>query len=804
MKPRSRRSQFLPHSCWVARCESAGGSVELLEDRSLLSNLAITDAFLVNGYNARIASPVLGEQLEVRSLYSTRGLSASDTYAIRVVVDSIAIDREEVSFGAGTATGNWFADVFHGYAESGNHSIQVILDPFNQVIEDNENDNAFTFSMTPVPATSFPQKLGTFVHGTAGVDWRVSNFADLDPRPGFLRDYRGGKFTYDTSTFGHDAIDVGSGRFSATDQGVAIYAAADGKISAINDGAFDRNTAFVTPAPPANYVVIDLGKGWRAKYWHLRRDSVSVKVGDTIKAGDFLGWMGSSGFSAGPHVHFEMTYNKHPVETMLDPSRFWITPPAYPADYRHVIDSGFSHQIPTTSEWNEQPQDIRTFRSGVSLYFWVIAGAMLPGDTRTIRFQRPDGSLFLDQTSNPGSVSFSVSQWSYALNLPTTGAMGTWTATWLQNGLELARESFDVSNSGVPEVRVEQGIQTILTDRFTPIDFGSVVAGSVAPTQTFTISNPGSAPLSLSAVQLPAGYELVMVPATTVLPGQTTTLKIRLKTTVAGYFAGELRMTTNDSDESVFRFWLEGIIETPGLATLIPGISIRKTSEGNRFFANVRRTGNTATALTVALSTDSSELKIPSTITIPAGASFANFEVQAVQDFAADGDQRVYLRASATGLRPGRNEVLVQDVFAGVFFINQSSNSTEVSQSSTSSQIQSALSATPATPVIDAPDSFGTFLDRPLQVVTVTILDYEPATPLILSASTALRERPLQIELSPVENAVVYDVRIDFASGGVVNLIRMEVREPTLMFATLREMGLFGRRYWGLAPMNLS
>ncbi|MFO1003892.1 MAG: peptidoglycan DD-metalloendopeptidase family protein [Planctomycetaceae bacterium] len=745
MKPRRRRFLARTQPCWIATADGAPAATETLENRSLLSNLAISDAFLVDGNNARINRPLQGEQVEIRSLYSTNGLSVSESYAIRFIVDGIAVDKTDLTFGTGTAaaTENWFADMFHGYAEAGSHTVQVVLDPFNQIVETNETDNSRTFTFTPAQATNLPQKLRSVVEGTAGVDWRVMNFADLDPRPGFLRDYRGGKFTYDTPTFGHDAIDIGLADFSAADVGMPVLAAADGLVEAVNDGAFDRNKGFAYPEPPANYVILNLGNNWRAKYWHLRKDSVSVKVGDSIAAGDFLGWTGSSGFSTGPHVHFELTYKNHPVETMLDPATFWVTPPQYPADYRHVIKSGFSSNVPTASEWAEQPQDIRTFKPGNRLSFWVIAGAMMPGDTRTVRLQRPDGSLFLDQTSNPGSTFFQVSQWAYTVTLPTTNALGTWTATWLQNGVELTRKTFTVSNVGVPELRVELGGELIPSARFTPIDFGSSLPGSAGQIRTFDIRNFGSALLSLSSVTVPTGYEIVSYPTTILQPGQSATLAVRLKTTAQGYFAGELRLATNDSDESVYRVWLEGIVAPAGVGTLIPGLSVRKAAEGSRFFANIRRIGNLTSDLTVSLSTDKTELIVPSTVTIPAGAAFINFEVQAVQDQINDGDQRVSLRASAAGLHSGQNEILVLD-------------------------------ALPGTP--------------------------EPAAPRIIGPSTAVLNSPVNFSWTPVSNASSYDVRIDFLSGTTANLIRRTVTQTSLSIAGLAALG----RYRVLVRANLS
>ena len=308
---------------------------------------------------------------------------------------------------------------------------------------------------------------------------------------------------------------------------------------------------------------------------------------------------------------------------------------------------------------------------------------MLPGDTRTIRFLRPDGSVFLEQTTTQGSSFFNASQWSYFANLPSSGAIGTWTTSWLQNGIELAHQTFTVSSAGAPEIRVEQGTQFIRDQRFTPIDFGTVAANAAAPVQSFTITNAGSAPLTLGAISLPSGYELETTPASTVQPGQTTALAVRLLTNTPGYYSGELRLITSDAHEPAFRIWLEGIVETPGTATLIPGFSVRSVAEGARLFANVRRTGSAANAVTVTLTTEASELIVPTTVTIPAGSAFVNFEVQTVQDFSVDGDQRVQLQASGAGLTVGRNEVLVEDVFVGQMIVTETNGSTSFTVSST-------------------------------------------------------------------------------------------------------------------------
>ncbi len=56
--------------------------------------------------------------------------------------------------------------------------------------------------------------------------------------------------------------------------------------------------------PPANIVTIRHKDGSRAIYAHLLEDGVQVEKGQTVKAGDVLGYSGNTGKSSGPHLHF--------------------------------------------------------------------------------------------------------------------------------------------------------------------------------------------------------------------------------------------------------------------------------------------------------------------------------------------------------------------------------------------------------------------------------------------------------------------------------------------------------------------
>ena len=62
-----------------------------------------------------------------------------------------------------------------------------------------------------------------------------------------------------------------------------------------------------------NYVMIDHGKGEYSLHAHLQPDSLRVRVGDQIKAGEVVGKLGSSGNSTEPHLHFHVCDQPDPL-----------------------------------------------------------------------------------------------------------------------------------------------------------------------------------------------------------------------------------------------------------------------------------------------------------------------------------------------------------------------------------------------------------------------------------------------------------------------------------------------------------
>jgi murein DD-endopeptidase MepM/ murein hydrolase activator NlpD len=65
-----------------------------------------------------------------------------------------------------------------------------------------------------------------------------------------------------------------------------------------------------------NYVRLDHGSAHSTAYGHL--SGISVSPGQTVRPGQVIGWVGSSGLATGPHLHFEVLRNGRPT----DPSEF--------------------------------------------------------------------------------------------------------------------------------------------------------------------------------------------------------------------------------------------------------------------------------------------------------------------------------------------------------------------------------------------------------------------------------------------------------------------------------------------------
>lgn len=65
-----------------------------------------------------------------------------------------------------------------------------------------------------------------------------------------------------------------------------------------------------------NYVRIRHANGYKTAYAHMRRFARGVKAGAKVKQGQVIGYIGSTGLSSGPHLHYEVLVNNRHVNPM--------------------------------------------------------------------------------------------------------------------------------------------------------------------------------------------------------------------------------------------------------------------------------------------------------------------------------------------------------------------------------------------------------------------------------------------------------------------------------------------------------
>lgn len=156
-----------------------------------------------------------------------------------------------------------------------------------QSANNNTNNNSAP-SNANVP---IPIKKGGFIWPVPGYKMISSGFSDTQNR-----------------SHAHGAIDIaGRGILDAN-----IVASAAGKVIMVNTTVDSRGQG---GGGYGKFVLIDHGDGVSTLYGHM--SNVSVSKGQTVSQGQVIGNVGSTGFSTGPHLHFEYRVNgvrRNPLE----------------------------------------------------------------------------------------------------------------------------------------------------------------------------------------------------------------------------------------------------------------------------------------------------------------------------------------------------------------------------------------------------------------------------------------------------------------------------------------------------------
>ena len=132
----------------------------------------------------------------------------------------------------------------------------------------------------------------------AELDWatRQEINGDLFKKPLHARYWLSSNYGWRNSPFNAGARTFHGGIDMAVSQGTPIYAALEGKVTAVG-----YNATY------GNYVIITHHSGYKTLYGHMK--STACRTGNFVYTNTIIGYVGSTGMSTGPHLHFTVYKN---------------------------------------------------------------------------------------------------------------------------------------------------------------------------------------------------------------------------------------------------------------------------------------------------------------------------------------------------------------------------------------------------------------------------------------------------------------------------------------------------------------
>lgn len=268
----------------------------------------------------------------------------------------------------------------------------------------------------------------------------ISNYLDQNPFDNALDDWNCGgdnARTYD----GHNGLDIYLAPFSwyqmEQDAGIVVAAAPGVIVDKVNDQP-ERSCTIDNSGGENNVVVIEHADGSLGIYAHMRTGSLTAKpLGATVERGEYLGVIGSSGYSTGPHLHFEVGFWENGGWTPQDPwsgqcndintDTWWRTQPEYyePGIMAVSTHSGSPSNPPCPQ--TENPRYADAFDSGDTVFVSFTIRDLLLNDTVDIEVRMPNGNIYTSTSYTEGGNEHIPSAFiSFSFGLPGSAMAGEW------------------------------------------------------------------------------------------------------------------------------------------------------------------------------------------------------------------------------------------------------------------------------------------------------------------------------------------------------------------------------------------
>jgi hypothetical protein len=241
---------------------------------------------------------------------------------------------------------------------------------------------------------------------TVGETCAIQQYVDHDPSAA-ARDYQCGTLSYD----GHNGTDFRLPTLAVQRAGVDVLAAAPGVVLRLRSDMADvpiaeRGAVALGNRLCGNGVVIAHAGGWETQYCHMAKDSVRVRPGRTVAAGDPLGRVGLSGATVFPHLHLTVRHQGQ----IIDPFAFAAAPGSCGGGtplWRPGLAASLSYRPRALLNWGfaaaavsmqaiEAAEVAPAGADPAAIVAWVRSIGLKSADVQELRLTAPGGEILLD------------------------------------------------------------------------------------------------------------------------------------------------------------------------------------------------------------------------------------------------------------------------------------------------------------------------------------------------------------------------------------------------------------------------
>ncbi len=123
----------------------------------------------------------------------------------------------------------------------------------------------------------------------------------------------------------HYGMDISGGdgdvNIIAAKSGIVVYPTSGSKVDC-PASSISASSDYNCGGGYGNHVIIQHSDGNYTLYAHMLANSITVTAGDSVEQGQVIGKMGSSGYSTGPHLHFEVRIGQNSRDAAVDPADY--------------------------------------------------------------------------------------------------------------------------------------------------------------------------------------------------------------------------------------------------------------------------------------------------------------------------------------------------------------------------------------------------------------------------------------------------------------------------------------------------